>query len=153
VVEVPPSPPVNKVKGALEGEDMKAVQKSGEPEVQSGYEEIWSGAKQYWWKGAKPGDVLVLAFPVKEDGRYKIIGHFTRAQDYGIMQLSINGQKAGEPIDFFKSGAVGAIRKELGAFDLKAGENQFKVEITGTNPKAIPRYMFGLDYLLLEKAP
>jgi hypothetical protein len=153
VIVPPPMAAAANVKGALEGESLRILQKTAITEVQGGYDDLWSGQKQLWWRGAKPGDVLVLAFPVKEDGRYKVIANFTRAQDYGIMQLSINGQKAGEPIDFFKSGAVGAMRKELGTFELKKGDNQFKVEITGTNPKAIPRYMLGLDYLLLEKAP
>jgi hypothetical protein len=153
VIAPPPMAVAANVKGALEGEALKIVRKTATADVQAGYEDLWSQQKQLWWRGAKPGDVLVLAFPVKAAGRHKIIGNFTRAPDYGIMQLSINDQKAGDPIDFYKAGDVGAVRRELGTFELKAGENQFKVEIKGANPKALPRYMFGLDYLLLEKAP
>jgi len=152
VMEPAPLPQPFKVKGAVEGEDLKVVQKSGQPEVQSGFDEIWSGAKQYWWKGAKPGDVLVLAFPVKEDGRYKVFANFTLAIDYGIIQLYINDKKIGEPMDFYHDGVVASGRKELGTFELKKGDNLLKAEIKGKNDKAIPNYMFGLDYLLLEKA-
>jgi hypothetical protein len=153
VMEPAPLPQPFKVKGALEGEDLKIVQKSGQPEVQSGFEEIWSGGKQYWWKGAKPGDVLVLAFPVKEAGRYKVFANFTLAVDYGIIQLYINDKRVGEPMDFYHDGVVASGRKELGTFELKKGDNQLKAEIKGKNNKAVPNYMFGLDYLLLEKAP
>jgi hypothetical protein len=151
---VAPKPPAvaQKVKGALEGETLKIVRKSGEPEVQDGFDEIWSGGKQIWWKGSKPGEALVLALPVKEAGRYKVSGNFTRAIDYGIIQLYINGQKSGEPMDFFKRGDVGVTgRKDLGAFDLKAGDNELTAEIVGKNDRAVPNYMFGIDYMLLEK--
>jgi D-arabinan exo alpha-(1,3)/(1,5)-arabinofuranosidase (non-reducing end) len=39
---------------------------------------------------------------------------------------------------------------ELGTFDLKADGNRFSVKVVGANDKAIPAYMFGLDYLLLK---
>ena len=153
VVVPPPLAAAAKVKGALEGEELKVVQRSGEPEVQAGFEEIWSGGKQYWWKGAKPGDVLVLAFPVEESGRYKVFANFTRARDYGIIQLYINDKKAGEPMDFYNPSIAVSGRKELGTFELKKGDNLLKAEIKGKNKKALPRHMFGLDYLVLEKAP
>jgi hypothetical protein len=151
VVEVPPMPKAPKVQGALEGESLKAVQKTATVEVQEGFEDLWSGQKQLWWKDGKPGDVLVLAFPVREDGRYTVLANFTLAMDYGIIQLYINDKKVGEPMDFYHNGVTSSGRKELGTFELTSGDNQLKAEIVGKNAKAIPRYMFGLDYLLLEK--
>jgi hypothetical protein len=41
---------------------------------------------------------------------------------------------------------------DLGTFDLPAGSFEFVVEIKGKNSKAVEGYMFGLDYLLLQKA-
>jgi hypothetical protein len=151
VVEVPPMPKAPKVQGALEGESLKAVQKTATVEVQEGFEDLWSGQKQLWWKDGKPGDVLVLAFPVREDGRYRVLANFTLAMDYGIIQLYINDKKVGEPMDFYHNGVTSSGRKELGTFELTRGDNQLKAEIVGKNAKAVPRYMFGLDYLLLEK--
>jgi len=150
VVLPPPPPKPPKVKGALEGESLKIVKKSGQPEVQ-GLEGDWSQHKHLWWKGAKVGDVLVLAFPVKEAGRYRVYANFTKANDYGIIQLYINGKKTGKPIDFYNPTVVPTGRMDLGVFDLKKGDNLFKAEIVGKNAKAIPKYMFGLDYLLLKK--
>ncbi len=151
-VELPRQPKAQKVAGAIEGEAMKVVRKTGICDVQAGFEDLWSDGKQMWWRQGKPGDVLVLEFPVGEAGRYKVFGNFTRAVDYGIHQISINDQPAGEPMDFFAANVRATGRIELGTFDLKAGANELKVTVTGKNPKAIDRYMFGVDYLLLEKA-
>ena len=150
VVEPLPLPPPLKVKGALEGEDLPIVEKSGVAEVQR-LEGKWSGEKHLWWREAKPGDVLVLAFPAEEAGRYKIFANFTRANDYGIVQPYINGEKVGQPMDFYARRVMTTGRKELGTFDLKKGDNLLKAEIVGRNDQAIPKYMFGLDYLLLER--
>jgi len=153
VIEVPLLPVAAPVKGALEGEALKIVQRSGgTTEVQEGFEELWSGHKQLWWKAGKPGDTLILAFPVKEAGRYNVFANFTRAADYGVIQLSINDEKLGAPMDFYHDGVTSTGRKPLGTVELKKGENQLKAEITGKNAKASPGHMFGLDYLSLEKA-
>ncbi|MGI6461336.1 MAG: hypothetical protein ACOX5J_14830 [Candidatus Hydrogenedentales bacterium] len=67
------------------------------------------------------------------------------------MQLSINGVKAGEPLDFFNDGVIVSEEVHLGAFNLKQGQNTLAVEITGANEQSDPkRHMFGLDYLLLR---
>lgn len=153
VIEPPPAPQPRKVKGAIEGESLKIVRRSGAPEVQEGFEDLWSGGKQIWWKGAKPEDILIVAFPAREAGRYKVIGNFTTAADYGIIQIYINGEKAGNPMDFYiPQGVKVTGNRELGTFDLKKGNNELKAVILGKNTKAIPNYMFGIDYLLLEKA-
>ena len=141
-----------KVKGALEGEAMKVLQKTGKVEPQE-----WEGASggvHLWWSGGQqPGDTLKLAFPVERAGRYKVTGQFLKAVDYGIAQLAINGDKAGEPLDFFNDGVIVWGPVELGTFDLKAGENTVSLTIVGANAKAVRAYMTGLDYLLLTPAP
>jgi hypothetical protein len=39
----------------------------------------------------------------------------------------------------------------LGTHQLAAGDHTLTVEIVGTNPKAVPAYMFGLDQVLLHR--
>jgi hypothetical protein len=139
-----------KVAGAIEGETMKIIKHSGAPEPQP-----WEGLsdeKHLWWKGAQPKDELVLGFNVPKAGKYQVVGRFMKATDYGIVQLAINGEKAGEPIDFFNDGVAPSPEMPLGTFDLKEGENQLSATITGANEKAVKNYMFGLDYLLLKPA-
>ena len=148
-------PVVPRVKGALEGEKLKVLSKTaGQPRPQdmAHFGAGWSGESQLWWTGAQPGDRLVLELPVKEAGTYKLVANFTKAVDYGIHQVSLDGKKLGEPIDFFNDGVVPTGRVDLGTHKLEKGLHQLAVEVTGTNPKAVKKYMFGLDYVKLEKA-
>ena len=71
------------------------------------------------------------------------------AKDYGIVQLNLGDTPLGDPIDLFNNGVIRKIY-QLGVHTLTAGDHQFKVEITGANPQAVKRHMFGLDYLKLE---
>jgi hypothetical protein len=139
-----------RVAGALEGEELTIVEQTGTLEPQ-----VWgalSNEKHLWWREANPGDRLILGFDVAEAGQHRVLARFLTARDYGIVQLSINDQKAGEPIDLYHDGVTPSDEVELGTFDLKAGQNTLTVEITGANEAATPDYMFGLDYLRLEPA-
>ncbi|MCY3020692.1 MAG: DUF2961 domain-containing protein [Planctomycetota bacterium] len=148
---VPEPPATTKVKGAIEGEEMKIIEQAGTAEPQDW--EQTSGGRHLWWHaGHKPGDTLVLGFNVKDAGTYRVSGRFLKAADYGIAQFAINGQKAGDPIDFYNDGVIVTPDIELGTFELKAGENKLSVTITGANEKAAKAYMVGIDYLLLKPA-
>ncbi len=153
VVVPPPLPEPKRVEGALEGETMKVVSvQGGNAQVQESFAWEWSGAKQLWWIDAKPGQTLTLSFPVEQAGAYEILAVFTKAADYGIVEISVNDRVVGEPIDLYNNGVVPTPEISLGVFDLEKGGNLFKVKIAGANDKAIARHMFGLDYLMLKPA-
>ena len=80
------------------------------------------------------------------------MAQFTKAVDHGIVQLALDGQKLGDPIDFYHDGVIATGELDLGAHRLNTGEHGLSVEITGANPKAVKSYMFGLDYLKLVEA-
>jgi hypothetical protein len=141
------------VKGALEGETLKVVSCSGGGTQTQGLGDRdgqWSKDAQIWWTEGKPGDKLTLAVPVARAGRYAIKAQFTKAIDYGVIQLWLDGKKLGDPIDFFNDGVIPSGEMELGSVELPAGESRLVIEIVGTNPKAVVKYMFGLDYLKLD---
>ncbi len=142
---------VVRVPGAIEGETLKVVEHTGGSfEVQTIGDLGWSGHRQLWWLDGAPGDKLVIEFPAAEAGRYRVEAELTQAVDYGIVQMLVNGAKAGEPIDLFAD-RLAHSRANLGAFELAAGANRLEVVITGANAKAVKRHMFGLDFLLLTK--
>ena len=149
VVRPMPVYAVPRVTGALEGESLKIVRVTGTAEPQD-WDGISSGRHLWWHAGMKPGDTLTLSFPAPKAGRYHVIGRFLRAQDYGIHQFAINGQKAGQPIDFYSAGVSPTKELDLGVFDLKANGNEFSATVVGANDKAVKSYMLGLDYLLLK---
>jgi len=142
---------VPRVAGAIEGESLQIIKVTGKAEPQD-WDGISGGRHLWWHAGMKPGDTLTVAFPVAKAGKYRVFGRFLRARDYGIHQLAINGQKTGDPIDFYNPEVKPTKEIELGVFELKAGDNEFSATVVGANEKAIKAYMFGLDYLLLKPA-
>jgi len=145
-------PPSKKLSGAIEGESLRVLNRTGgeaKRQDMAGYGDQWSNDAQLWWTGARPGDKLELALPVGKAGKYKVLAQFTRAQDYGIVQLWLDGEKLGAPLDLHHGWVIATDDLELGSRDLGAGEHKLAVEITGANPKAEPSCMFGLDYVKL----
>ena len=139
------------VPGAIEGEKMRILKSTGTPGPQNWDED--NGGQHLWWHGGqKPGDELVLEFDAPKAGRYQVIGRFLKAIDYGVLQLAVNGEKAGKPIDFFHDGVTYTPEMSLGTFNLRQGPNRLSAVVVGANPKAQKEYMFGLDYILLKPA-
>ncbi len=112
----------------------------------------WHDDNQLWWTQAKPGDKLNVAFDVKRAGSYRVGVTLTKARDYAVVQLAIDGNKAGEPIDLYNPEVVPTGPIELGTYQLDKGQHQLNVEIVGANDKAVKSYMFGLDRILLKAA-
>ncbi|HUT36541.1 MAG TPA: DUF2961 domain-containing protein [Planctomycetota bacterium] len=150
---IPQPPQPVKVKGALEGETLRIVERTGGvTETQHITQHNWSGDRQLWWRDAKPGDKLTFALPVPKAGKYSVAANLTKAVDYGIVQFRLDGEKLGEAIDLYNNGVVTTGPRVVGAATLDAGEHKLTVEITGSNPAAVKRHMFGLDYVKLDAA-
>jgi hypothetical protein len=111
----------------------------------------WKDDNQLWWTGAKPGDKLDIRLSVEQAGTYDIEVCLTKAVDYGIVQLWIDDQKAGSPIDLFHDGVIPTGPLAIGRHKLEAGDHKLTVEILGANPQAVKAYMFGLDQVLLQR--
>jgi hypothetical protein len=142
-----------RVKGVLEGEKLKILGKTGgETQEQdlTGFDGAWSNDAHLWWIGAKPGDKLELALPVKTNGKYRLSAQMTKAPDYGIVQLYLDGEKLGQPIDLYRKTVRPSEVLALGEHELTAGEHKLTAEIVGANDKAIKGYMVGLDYVKLD---
>ncbi len=149
-------PPVQRLAGALEGELLKILECTGggaNPQDTSGYGGNWSDQTHLWWTRGKPGDRLTLGIPVKEAGKYKLVVQMTKAVDYGIIQLSLDGQKLGAPIDLYNRSVVPTGPLDLGLQELTKGDHRLTLEIVGANPRAVKSYMAGLDYVQLQRAP
>ncbi len=146
---------VFRVPGALEGEDFAVLACSGgRTEIQDLAQFGWSDERQLWWIDGAPGDRLELGFDAPGAGRYAVSARLTRANDYGLLRLALNGAEAGDWDRYHQS--VETTEVALGEFELKAAGNRLTVEILGRNEAALPRHMFGLDALLLtpiEEAP
>ncbi|MEX2213661.1 MAG: hypothetical protein WD768_06015 [Phycisphaeraceae bacterium] len=144
------------VAGAIEGESLKVLSITGGKTSKQGMaafrKDKWSGNEQLFWIGAKPGDKLELELTADAAGTYNLAINFTKARDYAIVQLHLDGTAIGEPIDLFnapdviKSGEI-----KLGKHELSKGKHTLTIEIKGANPGAAKAYMVGVDYVMLKK--
>ncbi|MBN1854495.1 MAG: DUF2961 domain-containing protein [Pirellulales bacterium] len=113
--------------------------------------EKWRDGDHLWWTDAQPGDKLNITLPVPSDGEYVLSAVFTKAPDYGIVQLYLDGKKIGEPLDLYHPTVEPTEPIPLGSHDLAEDKHIVTIEILGANEKAIQSYMFGLDYFNFEK--
>lgn len=153
VLEKLAGPPVFVAEQALEGEELRVLKcDGGTHEVQDigVYERMFSKDRHRWWRDGKVGEALVLAVPVASAGRYRVTAAFVQADDFGIVQCSLGGERLGEPFDGFHPHVQSTGPRVLGEVDLPAGEAELRLEVVGTNPTAKPRHMVGLDYIRLE---
>ncbi len=147
-----------RVPDGLEGEQMKVVGKTAgtvRGQAMGGFtKDRWSAGEQLWWTGAKPGERIELEIPVKEAGRFELQVVFTMARDYGIVQLSLDGERLGPPIDLYNAPDVittGVLT--FGQHDLGQGAHRLGVELVGANPRAQKSYMCGIDFVRLVPVP
>ncbi len=141
----------------FEGEKLKVLAVSDGSASEQGMggfaADRWSNDSQLWWTGGKIGSTLDLELPVEIAGKFDVLMAFTKARDYGIVQVSLDGVKLGEPIDCFSTPNVvstGVVR--IGQSELNPGMHKLTFEIVGKNAAAIPGYMVGLDTVQLGTA-
>ena len=143
-----------RVVGALEGESLKTVATGGQarPQNMSAFKgDRWSNQSQLWWTGARVGDTLTLDLP-SFTGVVDVEVVLTVARDYGVVQLSLNQQPLGSPIDLFDPNVVTTGVLTFPNIAVKGRKHQLVVQMVGTNPKAKRSYMFAIDYLRVKKA-
>jgi putative heme-binding domain-containing protein len=152
--DAPLDPTTGRVSDAWEGESLVVARiTQGEVDGQSMTQfprDRWSGNSQLWWTGAAPGALLEMELSVNQHGTYTLETVLTMARDYGIVQLSLDQQSLGSPVDLYNDPDVvttGVLSFE--GLRLEEGTHRFCVEMMGANPRAVKAYMFGLDYLRL----
>jgi len=145
-----------KVPGALEGESLKIIGKTAgnaHSQAMGAFRaDRWSGNDHLWWTGAKPGAKLELELPLEQAGAEQLELVLTRARDYGVVQLFLDGEKLGGPIDLFNTPDVintGVLTFPVSGID--PGKHRLTIEIIGAHPKAVKAYMVGLDYVRFTK--
>ncbi|MBX7208407.1 MAG: FG-GAP-like repeat-containing protein [Verrucomicrobiaceae bacterium] len=146
--------PARKVEGALEAETLKILAKTGgtaKTQGMGGFGNKWSGGAQLWWTGPKPKDTLTLAIPVEKAGKFAVKTVLTKARDYGICDIALDGKTVLADFDGYNFPAVILTDElDLGTHDLTSGEHKLTFTIKGSNPQAVKSHMVGIDYVRLE---
>jgi len=136
------------VEGAIEGEKLSVAERTGGvTEIQNITMYNWSRNAQLWWRDGKVNDTLTVEFDMDKAGEYDVTLGITKAIDYAICRIEINGETKAESADFFNPSVIARDIK-LGPCKLVKGKNKLKVTILGANPSAVKKHMFGLDYIL-----
>lgn len=141
----------------LEGEDLEVLSKSAgslTPQyLNFAGADTWSNDEQLFWYQNNLSDVAAGAtahvrLPVSTAGSYRISARLTQAVDYGIAQLSIDGDACGAPFDGYAASVSRSPELPLCTHALTAGIHDLGIAIQGKNAAA-QGYYFGLDYLKL----
>ncbi len=138
-----------RVAGAIEGETLDAHASAGRarPQAMGNFQDDrWSDNAQLFWTGASPGEELTLELPARK-GRADLEVVLTCASDYGIVQLSLDDEPIGPPIDCYHSSVITTGVLTFPELDLDEGKHTLQARIVGANPRAKKAYMFGLDYV------
>jgi hypothetical protein len=157
---IPEPPPLFRTPGAIEGEKLEILGQSdpfplSPQDMMMFPASAWSGGAQMWGRPDRKGQFADLRLPVAADGKYQVLVYLTKARDYGVIQMSLDGKPVGAPFDCFEPEKV--LRTDavnLGTVELKKGKATLRIEVVDTNPNSVGlRYMWGLDCVVLKPAP
>lgn len=109
----------------------------------------WSGDAQLWFLARSAGQHFTVAFDVPNAGTYDLSSVFTKAPDYGIHTLSIDGQRVGEPFDGYDPAGVTTQRVNYGAIQLEEGRHTVTLTVTGKNANS-RGFFAGVDLIELD---
>ncbi len=141
--------------GVLEAEELKLLRATGgmyhERHRMLEWGDIWSNGYCNWWERPGVGDKATLALPVTVAGRYELKVQFCKSSDCAAVQMYLDGEKIGDPIDPYgpEMGVTGAL--PLGVRELASGEHKLTLEVVGSNDKADKARQVRMDYVKLEK--
>jgi hypothetical protein len=142
---------IKRIKGVMEGEVLTTkTLDGGRTQIQDFPQFNWSGNRQLHWLNAQVNDSLILEFASEKSGRFAIIAALTKANDYGIVKIAVNGLTVIESLDLYNPTVI-TNDISLGECQLRKGTNQLEITIIGSNPEAIKSHMFGLDYILIQQ--
>jgi len=151
------SAPTDPTPLAYEGETLVVAAKASEGGIveqqMAEFGPAWSKNAQALWQPTKVGSTL--SFPLlvgmNTDALYSVAIAYTRAPDYGQVQLTVNGAPVGAPFDGYAAKVTHAGTVVLGTVLLKKGPawNQFVFAVTSKNA-ASTAYYVGIDQIKLN---
>lgn len=110
----------------------------------------WSDNTHLLGKGRRPGDFVELRIPAFA-GRHRLTLYATKAADYGILRLWVNGEPVEKAFDGYAPDVTPSGGIDLGVFESQEGQYVLRAEIVGANSKSVGmKYLFGLDCILLS---
>jgi len=138
---------------SVEVESLKIVDSSGDsaqPQDMKGFGPFWSNNSQILAVTNAEGDYVTVAVPIAGSGVHEVSVCYTKANDYGQLQLMVNGEALGAVFDGYDARVIFNGRLDMGKVNLHEGENLFKFQVVGKN-KASKNFYFGVDCIILRR--
>lgn len=137
--------------GLYEGEELKILEATP-PEAKRqdmrSFGTQWSRDAHIWFTPPSSEAGITFELPVERAGARNVCACFTRAPDYGIYQLLVDGAPLGEPFDGYHGSVARSDRICFGVRDFTEGPHQITFKCVGKNEQS-SSYMLGLDVLEL----
>jgi serine/threonine protein kinase/WD40 repeat protein len=141
-------------RGSLEAEDLKIT---AAEDCEACVQDMAPWWNFHWGNGrqlfgmARRGGYVEVEVEVARAGNYRLDVTFTRAPDYGRLEIAVAGKKVGEAFDGYHdivrpSGKVG-----FGTVALARGGNRIRFTVVGKNDRS-SGYLLGIDRLHLTPA-
>ena len=105
----------------------------------------WSGGTQLWFRPDSADQKVTVEFSVPADGTYELSAAQTRAPDYGITTLALDGDAIGDAVDGYDSKVAVPDPVGYGQHDLTAGKHRLTLTVTGKNDQA-SGFLAGVDF-------
>lgn len=106
----------------------------------------WSGNAQLWFRPTAANHHVTLDVTVPTTGTYDLSAVQTRAGDYGVNTLAVDGTQVGEAYDAYDNGVALSAPLSYGSVRLTAGHHDVTLTVTGKNASS-SGYLAGVDYL------
>lgn len=138
--------------GVFEGEQLRvveAVPNDVKAQDMESFGPQWSHDAQVWFTPNTAEAHLTFEIQVHRAGPRNVCVYFTKAPDYGMYQVLIDGVPVGESFDGYDSNVVRSEKVCVGSLELVEGTHQITFQCTGKNEQS-SNYMLGLDLIQLE---
>ena len=108
----------------------------------------WSNDQQLFGAAVNGGH-FTLGFDVPITSNYRLDLFFTKAPDFGIVEIDLDGKPLGKRFDGFNREVVPAGRVSLGNVNLTEGAHELRFTVLDKNRDS-SNYFLGIDCLELK---
>ena len=108
----------------------------------------WSNGHQLLCVTQK-GGYAELDLPVPATDKYQLDVYFTKAPNYGVVEVSVDGKPVGRPFDGFNPAVVRSSKVELGLMHLRQGDHRLRFTAVDRNGQSTG-FLLGIDCVELQ---
>ncbi len=109
------------------------------------YHSNWSNQSHYYWNES---GTATANLPAPADGEYILAIAYTKAKDFGMYQIAVNGTNVGCYQDLYNNGLKRNDINIVGKVKLFKGYNTMTIKNVGKNASAT-NTLFGIDFIYL----